>query len=187
MMTYRHYNNESTRSSVIRAVADTQNEAAWQRLFDLYAGFVFSIARSKGLNDADADDIVQTVFERLMRRRPIFESREHEKAWLIRTAVNLCLSDLRAESRHGSVPLDENIAGEFGEDTSDVVEAVQTLPVQDRYAVYLYYYEGYAVKDIGKLLKEPEGTVSSRLSRARKKLKTLLEGGNHGRQIQQRL
>ena len=57
-MTYRHFNNESTRSSVLRAVANTENEAAWQRLFDLYAGFVFSIARSKGLNDADADDIV---------------------------------------------------------------------------------------------------------------------------------
>ena len=53
-MTYRHFNNESTRSSVIRAVADTENAAAWNRLFDLYAGFVYSIARRKGLNDADA-------------------------------------------------------------------------------------------------------------------------------------
>ena len=72
-MTYRHYNNESTRSSVLRAVADTENEAAWQRLFDLYAGFVFSIARSKGLNDSDADDIVQTVFADLARNLPTFE------------------------------------------------------------------------------------------------------------------
>ena len=53
-MTYRHFNNETTRSSVIRAVADTENAAAWNRLFDLYAGFVYSIARRKGLNDADA-------------------------------------------------------------------------------------------------------------------------------------
>ena len=66
-MTYRHFNNETTRSSVIRAVANTENEAAWQRFFDLYAGFVFSIARSKGLNDTDADDIVQMVFADLMR------------------------------------------------------------------------------------------------------------------------
>ena len=134
-----------------------------------------------------AEDIVQSVFERLMRRRPIFESPAHEKAWLIRTAVNLCLSDLRAETRHGSVPLDENIAQDYGEDTFEVLDAVQTLPTPDRYAVYLYYYEGYGVKEIGKLLKEPEGTVSSRLSRARKKLRAILEGGNHGRQIQQRL
>lgn len=72
-MTYKHFNNETTRSSVLKAVADTENEAAWQRLFDLYAGFVFSIARSKGLNDADADDIVQTVFADLARNLPTFE------------------------------------------------------------------------------------------------------------------
>ena len=72
-MTYRHFNNESTRSSVLRAVASTENEAAWQRLFDLYAGFVFSIARSKGLNDADADDIVQVVFTDLARNLPTFQ------------------------------------------------------------------------------------------------------------------
>ena len=72
-MTYRHFNNESTRSSVLRAVANTENEAAWQRLFDLYAGFVFSIARSKGLGDADADDIVQVVFMDLARNLPTFQ------------------------------------------------------------------------------------------------------------------
>ena len=72
-MTYRYFNNETTRSSVVKAVAVTGNEAAWQRLFDLYAGFVFSIARSKGLNDADADDIVQTVFADLARNLPTFE------------------------------------------------------------------------------------------------------------------
>ena len=47
-MTYRHFNNETTRSSVLKAVSDTENETAWARFFDLYAGFVFSIARSKG-------------------------------------------------------------------------------------------------------------------------------------------
>lgn len=71
-MTYRHFNNESTRSSVLKAVADTGNEAAWRRLFDLYAGFVFSIACSKGLNDTDADDIVQIVFADLARNLPSF-------------------------------------------------------------------------------------------------------------------
>lgn len=72
-MTYRYFNNETTRSSVLKAVADTQNEAAWRRLFDLYAGFVFSIARSKGLSVADADDVVQNVFVDLARNLPKFE------------------------------------------------------------------------------------------------------------------
>ena len=72
-MTYRHFNNESTRSSVLAAVADTADESARRRFFDLYAGFVFSIARSKGLNDADADDIVQIVFSDLARNLPTFK------------------------------------------------------------------------------------------------------------------
>ncbi len=157
------------------------------RVVETYSDMLLRIALNRVKTISAAEDIVQGVFERLMRRRPIFESSEHEKAWLIRTAVNLCLSDLRAETRHGSVPLDENIAQDYGEDTFEVLDAVQTLPAPDRYAVYLYYYEGYGVKEIGKLLKEPDGTVSSRLSRARKKLRAILEGGNHGRQIQQRL
>ena len=72
-MTYKHFNNETTRSSVIRAVADTENEAAWQRLFDLYAGFVFSVARSKGLREEDAEDVVQVVFADLARNLPTFQ------------------------------------------------------------------------------------------------------------------
>ena len=72
-MTYKHFNNETMRSSVIRAVANTENETAWQRLFDLYAGFIFSIARSKGLKPEDADDIVQIVFTDLARNLPTFQ------------------------------------------------------------------------------------------------------------------
>ena len=157
------------------------------RIVETYSDMLLRIALNRVKSVPAAEDIVQTVFERLMRFRPAFESREHEKAWLIRTAVNLCMSDLRAQSRQYSLPLDEEQVGEWGEDESEVLDAVRSLPIQDRYAVYLYYYEGYAVKDIGRMLKEPEGTISSRLSRARKKLRTLLEGGNHGRQIQQRL
>ena len=72
-MTYRNFNNETTRSSVLKAVADTGNEAAWQLFFNLYAGFVFSIARSKGLNEEDAEDVVQVVFVELARTMSTFK------------------------------------------------------------------------------------------------------------------
>jgi len=71
-MTYKHFNNETTRSSVLRAVAETENEASWNRFFDLYAGFIYSIARSKGLKPEDADDIVQIVFTDLAHTMPTF-------------------------------------------------------------------------------------------------------------------
>lgn len=72
-MTYRSYHDATTRSSVLRSVADTGDAAAWARFFDLYAGFVFAIARSKGLSAEDADDVVQTVFGDLVRKMPTFE------------------------------------------------------------------------------------------------------------------
>ena len=72
-MTYRSYHDATTRSSVLAAVKDTGDEAAWARFFDLYAGFVFAIARSKGLASEDADDIVQGVFSELARKMPTFE------------------------------------------------------------------------------------------------------------------
>ena len=100
------------------------------RIVETYSDMLLRIALNRVRSVPAAEDIVQSVFERLMRRRPIFESREHEKAWLIRTAVNLCLSDLRTQSRHGDLPLDENIAGEFRDDSYEVLDAVQNLPVQ---------------------------------------------------------
>lgn len=72
-MTYRSYHDATTRSSVLAAVKDTGDAAAWSRFFDLYAGFVFAIARSKGLASEDADDIVQGVFSELARKMPTFE------------------------------------------------------------------------------------------------------------------
>lgn len=59
-MRYYTYRNEVTRSSVMAGVKDGSDEA-WSRFFDLYAGFIFGIARSKGLLEQEADDVVQNV------------------------------------------------------------------------------------------------------------------------------
>ena len=85
------------------------------RIVETYSDMLLRIALNRVKSLPAAEDIVQMVFERLMRRRPIFESPAHEKAWLIRVAVNLCLTDLRAQSRHGTLPLDETGAGEYGD------------------------------------------------------------------------
>ena len=101
-MTYRNFNNETTRSSVLKAVADTENEAAWARFFDLYAGFVFSIARSKGLKDEEADDIVQEVFVRLAGVLPTFEydrTKGRFRSYLINLVRNLIIDKWRILQR----------------------------------------------------------------------------------------
>lgn len=119
-MTYRHFNNESTRSSVLKAVADTGDEAAWRRLFDLYAGFVFSIARSKGLNDADADDIVQTVFADLARNLPAFKY-DREKGRF--RAYLSALTRWRINDRLRSGKRDVELKASFMEDAKALMSA----------------------------------------------------------------
>jgi RNA polymerase sigma factor (sigma-70 family) len=63
-MNYKPFLNEETRSSVLAGVR-AGSEEAWGRFFDLYAGYVFSLARRAGLLGEDADDLVQTVFSEL--------------------------------------------------------------------------------------------------------------------------
>lgn len=124
-MTYRHFNNETTRSSVIRAVADTENAAAWNRLFDLYAGFVYSIARRKGVNDADADDIVQMVFADLARTLPSFKY-DREKGRF--RSYLAALVKWRVIDRLKAVRRDADLKADFME------EAKATGPGDDEFA-----------------------------------------------------
>lgn len=65
-MTYAPYRNESTRSSILAGIQDPADSAAWARFFDTYAGYVFGIARHRGLPEADADEIVQQVMAGLV-------------------------------------------------------------------------------------------------------------------------
>ena len=123
----------------------------------------------------EAEDAVQETFLRYMEKAPVFESAEHERAWLIRVAVNGCKSRLRSPWRRRSAPLTEAHPA-ADEEEAGVLELVLTLPPKDRAAVHLFYYEGYATAEIAAMAGEAEGTVRSRLSRARQKLKKLLEG-----------
>lgn len=128
------------------------------------------------LGDAqEAEDAVQDTFLKYLEKAPAFENSEHEKAWLIRVAVNGCKSRLRSPWRRRSAPLLDTYPA-ADENERETVEAVLQLPPKDRAAVHLFYYEGYQTGEIARMTGEPEGTVRSRLSRARGKLKTLLEG-----------
>ena len=125
-MTYRHFNDETTRSSVLRAVADTANEAAWTRFFDLYAGFVFSIARSKGLNDEDADDIVQVVFTDLARMMPKFQydrARGKFRSYLIGLVNWRVIDRLRSVKRDKLVLCDDKQMKVYMDEAGDMSPA----------------------------------------------------------------
>lgn len=150
------------------------------RIVETYSDMLLRIAFNRVKSMSEAEDIVQSVYLRLMTNRPRFRSADHERAWLIRTAVNLCLDYGKSAFRRTSVPLNEEMVTAPPQAASEVLDAVRQLPERDRYVVYLYYYEGLSTKEIAHLLGERTGTITSRLSRARKKLKSLLKGDGHG-------
>ncbi|WP_297196852.1 RNA polymerase sigma factor [uncultured Flavonifractor sp.] len=133
-------------------------------------------------NEADTQDIFQTVFLKyLLHDRP-FESREHEKAWFIRVTLNACKDLLKSFFRSRTVPLEEltNKAADLTDEAREVLNAVLALPQKERDVVYLHYYEGYTAPEISRLLGKNVNTIYTNLARARERLKELLGGEVHG-------
>ena len=131
-------------------------------------------------NEADTEDIFQTVFLKYLLYRGEFESEEHEKAWFIRVTVNACRDLLRSFFRSRTVPQEEleGAAAELPQERREVLDAVLSLPAKYRDAVYLHYYEGYTAPEIGKLLGKNTNTIFTLLTRARQLLREKL-GGEH--------
>lgn len=156
--------------------AQPPDERRVYELLDRYADMVLRIAFQNLRSKSDAEDIAQEVFLRFMRRAPAFQSAEHEKAWFIRVTINLCRDQLKSAWRTKTVYAEPPAA--FEGETFQVLDRVMTLPKADRNVLYLYYYEGYTAKETAVILNCREGTVTSRLTRARARLKALLEGEN---------
>ena len=153
---------------------DTQEA---QRLVNTYSDLILRLSYTYLKSTQDGEDICQTVLLKLLTGDEVFDSPEHEKAWVIRTAINACKDELKA-FRRKAVPLESAAEAAAPEvPRSEVLDAVMELPAKYREAIYLFYYEGYSVREIGALTERSEAAVSAHLSRGRKKLRDMLGGG----------
>ena len=144
-----------------------------------YAPAVYRLAYARTGSRADAEDVMQEVFLRMVKTRPVFACEAHAKAWLMRVASN-CANDLcRLPWRKREEPLAEDITAPESSKPGPVTEAVLALPPRYRIPIHLYYYEGYSVAEIAGIIGKSEGTVKSRLSRARDKLREQLKEGTY--------
>ncbi len=127
-------------------------------------------------NRADCEDIFQEVFLKYMLYDGQFCDKGHERAWLLRVAINACKDYLKSFFRRNAVSLEliNEMQAQIPEEHKEVLEAVLSLPPKYKVAIYLHYYEGYSASEIGNILNKKENTVYSLLSRGRKILKDYL-------------
>ena len=155
-------------------VLDTNIEGIYIK----YRDRVFAVGFNYFRNSMDADDVVQETFLKLLRSNKDFESEEHLRNWIMKVAVNECkrvtLSNWFKRKESLDDYADKLIFEEAGD--RDLFDKVMRLPKNYRQVTHLFYYEGYSVKEIAGILGIRETTVTTRLSRARKKLKDQLKG-----------
>ena len=160
----------------IRSAAGATVPLDLNALYEAYADMIYRLALVRTRNRADAEDVLQDVFFRCLRRQPHFRDREHQKAWLITAAINSSKSLLgRADRRHGVGPEALEFLSTEDDTDNSVYNAVMQLPEKYRTAVHLFYYEGYSVEEIGKMTETNPSTVKSHLHRAREALRKVLK------------
>jgi RNA polymerase sigma-70 factor (ECF subfamily) len=129
-------------------------------------------------NPADTEDAVSDTFVKMIKSAPAFDSEEHEKAWLIRTASNVCKDFLKHWSRQNKDLSDYSdvLKTASHDDTDDLLDAVCSLPDKYKAIIHLYYYEGYTSVQIADILAKPQSTIRNYLHDARGILRKKLGG-----------
>jgi RNA polymerase sigma-70 factor, ECF subfamily len=133
------------------------------------------------LGDRDLmDDVLQEAYVKAFKALPRFRRQAKLGTWLYRIAYNACLDELRRTRRADELPLDERVPsrtadpGELVAGRGDLTRALAALPPEDRAAVLLVDAQGFDYRETARVLGIPEGTVASRLNRARASLRTAL-------------
>ena len=167
-------------------VPDVRDDPAYfARLYDQYATDVLRVCYFYLSDREKAEDVCQDVFVRLMTTHPLLQP-GREKSWLLKVALNRC-RDLWCGAWLKRVilggPTFELIPApdEFSrrDDQQAMMAAINQLPATFKEVILLHYYQGMNIAEIAQMLELPEGTISSRLSRGRKKLESiLLKGGD---------
>ena len=157
------------------------NNEAVLRLFDTYADDAFRLAYTYLGSRADAEDVVQDVFVKLIRS-DITITKGKEKSYILTMTANRCRDFLKSADVVFKAPFDDAIEVgsdiEIDEEDTEMYEAVSKLPDNLRVAVHLHYYEGYSLKEIADILEIEPSAVSMRLTRAKEILRKKFMGGS---------
>ena len=145
------------------------------RLVREHSRSMFRAARALLDSDAAAEDAVGEAVLLAWQSFPRLRDPSAAKSWLLRICVNCACGQRRKTGREVALEgLEERVAPERDEERSYLWDAVRALPEDQRLAVLLYYYEDMPVAEIARTLGIAQGTVKSRLSRGRDRLRQML-------------
>ncbi len=164
-----------------RTGGSRMDDAQFEALYEKYANDVLRVSYFYLGDRQQAEDVTQDVFVRLLQSTPeLVEGKE--KAWLLKVALNRCRDLWRAAWVKRVVlgspamelaPAPDNLDDRL--ERQELMQAIRKLPSDFRDVILLHYYQGYGIAEMAEMLGVPEGTVSSRLSRGRKKLEEILK------------
>jgi len=148
----------------------------FERIFNLYSKDVFRLSYSYLLNKQEAEDIVQKTFLKYYKKQNKLKLTDLKlKKWLFRVAINESKDYLKSYWHLKRTELNENISLNNNKYNEEIINALKNIPLNYRTIIYLYYYEGYSIKEISKIIKKSESAVKMRLSRGKELLKKEME------------
>jgi RNA polymerase sigma-70 factor (ECF subfamily) len=150
------------------------NEWILERYY-IYKTILFRIAFSYLGNKQDCEDVLQEAFIKLCYHAPDFPESEDEKRWLIRITINLCKNHLRNYWNRHKVNIDVVEELSIEPEEREVLLEIIRLPQKYKTVIQLYYFVGYNVAEISKILNLSESAVKMRLKRGREFLKIEME------------
>ena len=131
---------------------------------------LYRVAMSMLRNEKDCEDAVQTAILTAYEKLGTLKQEQYFKTWLVRILINVCNKQLRSAAKTTELH-DTDISSDSAKASTEIRMAIESLPVNIRQVVVLYYIEQFAIKEIKQILKIPEGTVKSRLSKGRELMK----------------
>ena len=123
-------------------------------------------------NESDAEDTLQETMIRYLQKAPTFVDTDHEKAWLIKVASNICRDTLRCRKRQPLSLPDEWLNTPLPTENKEILEALCTLPEKYKLVLILHYVEGYRINEIAEIIEKTPSAVKMRLQKGRKLLET---------------
>ena len=170
LISFLNYRKKSTVSK-----AKKGNKEAFLALIDENRLNLYRVARGILNNKEDIEDALQNTVIHSFQKINSLKKDEYFRTWIIRILINECNERLRKSKR--VISLAENSNNEIYNDSyenMDLTKAINALNEELRVTTVLFYFEDISLKDIAKILKIPEGTVRSRLTRARAKLREII-------------